>query len=162
AGSDWGISSTPVPTDVGPGEQVKISFRVNAPLVAGTYNLSTKMYVHTVAFGVPSPTVPVAVTVQPDAARFISHNVPTTVKAGSTFSVTVDMRNVGPSTWTFAGGYGLSPVSGSDGWGVTMVPLGAGDSIAPGQDKVFTFNCQAPAAAGNYTMRWQLNHQGVA
>jgi hypothetical protein len=162
SGSDWGIPSTPVVSPVGPGEQVKFSFRVYAPTVPGVYNLSTQMYDHTVAFGVSSPTVPVTVTVSPDAARFMSQKTPTTsVKASSVFSVTVDLRNVGTNTWTLAGGYGLEPVPGYYGWGITSVPLSGSDAIGQGQDKVFTFSCQAPATAGTYTMRWQMNHQGA-
>jgi len=161
SGSDWGTSSTPVVSPVGPGEKVKFSFRVYAPTVPGVYNLSTKMYDKTVAFGVSSPTVPVTVSLAADAARFVSQKVPSTsVKAGSTFSVTVDMRNVGTNTWTQAGGYALSPVPGYYAW-LPSVALAGSDSIAQGQDKVFTFNCVAPSSAGTYTMRWQMSRQGV-
>ena len=74
--------------------------------------------------------------------------------------MTVDMRNVGTNTWTQAAGYTLAPASGYPTWGITGVALSPSDSIAPGQDKVFTFTCLAPPTAGTYNMRWQMFHQG--
>lgn len=146
---------------IGPGETRTFTFRVYAPVSAGTYNLQFKMYVKGVSFGAVSPVAPVTVAVRQHAARFMSQIVPTSVKAGSTFGVTVLMRNVGTNTWTQAGDYVLAPVAGYPAWGVSGVQLAPADSIAQGQDKTFTFTCTAPSTPGSYTMRWQMYRPSV-
>lgn len=47
-----------------------------------------------------------------DCASYISQSVPTTAYTGEPFSVSVEMRNYGPNTWTAAGSYRL----GSQNW----------------------------------------------
>lgn len=161
-GANWGVSSVPfASTDaIGPGATKTFSFRVYAPLTSGVYNIQFKLYNHTTGFGVLSPLVPVTVSLRPDGSRFMVQAVPTSVKAGSTFTVTVDMRNVGTNTWTQATGFTLDPASGYPGWGITGVVLSPTDSIAQGQDKVFSFTCVAPPTLGTYNMRWQMFQQG--
>lgn len=162
-GSTFGVSSVFLNSAdiIAPGQSRTFSFNVFAPTTAGAYNLQFKMYKSTSSFGSLSLVAPVTVAVRQHAARFMTQTVPTSVKAGSTFSVTVDMRNVGTNTWTAAGGYGLAPVSGYPTWGVVKASLLAADSILQGADKVFTFNCLAPGSPGSYKMRWQMSRTSV-
>lgn len=160
--STWGVSNVSLNTTdaIAPGQSKSFKFYVYAPTIRGTYNFQCKMYKNLSSFGSLSTVLPIVVTVHPYAARYVTETTPSTVTAGSTFSISVDMRNVGTNTWTLASGYGLSPVAGNQAWGVTSIPLSAADSIVQGADKVFTFNCVAPATAGSYTMRWQM-HAGA-
>jgi len=157
-GSTWGVSSIGLnPADtIAPGQSKVFKFFVYAPTIGGVYTFQCKMYKNTSSFGPLSTSIPVVVTVNPYAARYVSEIAPATVSPGSTFSVTVDMRNVGTKVWTKAAGFALAPVIGEPTWGVSAIQLDASDSVSQGADKVFTFNCIAPSAAGSYTMRWQM------
>ena len=108
-----------------------------------------------VFFGAPSVNVPITVTELPDAALFVSQSVPSTVKAGSAFTVSVKMRNVGFNSWAY-GSYSLVAPSGYANWTTSAVSLSSGETIAHGNYKTFTFTCVAPATSGSYKMKWQM------
>jgi hypothetical protein len=77
------------------------------------------------------------------------------MSVGHTYNVSVTMQNGGTSTWT-AGKYFLVPLANV--WGVSSVPLTAGDSILPGQSKTFSFSVTAPAKSGTILSRWTMRH----
>lgn len=145
---------------IAPGDSKTFKFSVDAPVNGGQYPFQWRMSQGTASFGQASPPLTIPVVVKQHAARYVSQSVPTTVKAGSTFTVKVTMRNVGTNTWTQAGGYRLAIVDGS--WGVSSVPLAVSDNVARGQDKVFSITCTAPATPGHYTIRWQMRRQSTA
>ena len=91
-------------------------------------------------------------------AEFVSQIVPTLVLKGSTFAVTITMRNTGIQTWTSGLEFKLGSRNPPDNttWGLSRVSLGGGDAIATGQTKAFTFNCTAPATPGFYGMQWRM------
>ncbi len=158
SGSTWGVSSTQLSNGevVAPGAIRKFSFNIYAPTTPGTYTFQSKMYLNATSFGSLSPLVSVNVSLAADASRYVSQTEPASVKAGSTFTVKVDMRNVGSNNWTQGGGYVLAPASGYPTWNVTTVPLGVADSIGKGSDKVFTFSATAPPTPGTYNIRFQM------
>ena len=98
------------------------------------------------------------------AALFVSQSVPASMSAGQQYSVSVSMRNTGSTTWTAAQGIRLGAVNPYDNytWGMNRVSLAGGDSIAPGQEKVFTWNVTAPTTAGTYNFQWRMVRDGVA
>ena len=154
----WGVVSAPLAASdsIAPGQSKKFTYNIYAPTTPGTYMFQTRMYKHGSSLGPLSPAVTVAVALAADATRYVSQTVPSTVKAGATFNVTVTMRNVGTNTWTQAGGYVLAPASGYPTWNVTAIPLAVSDSIAPGSSKTFTFAATAPPTPGTYSMRFQM------
>ena len=156
--STWGFNRVALASNeaIKPGDPKKFQFRINAPLVAGTYNFQWQMRNGIGLFGQPSLNKAVVVSVAPDAAKYLSQTQASTVKVGASFAVTVKIQNVGTNTWTQPGGYNLAPSGSSSNWNVTSVSLGSLDSIAPSQTKTFSFTCKAPLAAGTYTMRFQL------
>ncbi len=156
--STWGITGAPLSNgeSILPGQTRKFSFNIYAPVTPGSYTFQTKMYKNGSSFGALSTAVLVNVTLAADASRYVSQSEPGAVTAGSTFTVKVDMRNVGSNTWTQAGGYVLVPAAGYPTWNVTTVPLGVADSIAKGSDKVFLFSATAPPTPGTYNIRFQM------
>jgi hypothetical protein len=162
----WGLKRVDLsPTEtILAGQAKSFKFNAIAPMNGGNYNFQWRMSQGTGAFGGASANVSIPVVVKQHAARYISQSVPTSAKAGATFSVTVTMRNVGTNTWTKASGYALASIEPdlNTRWGISTVPLGIADSIARGQNKVFTFNCVAPASPGTYTMRWIMHRQASA
>ncbi len=156
--STWGFNRLALSAgeSVAPGDTKKfIGFRVFAPTTPGTYNFQWSMR-HTTfgPFGQPSDNVPVVVSLATNAARYVSQTSPTSVKAGSTFNVSIRMRNVGTSTWTTGAGYGLAPILSTTNWGINVALVST--SIAPGVEKQFVITCHAPTTPGTYVFRWQM------
>ncbi|HYE98434.1 MAG TPA: NBR1-Ig-like domain-containing protein, partial [Planctomycetota bacterium] len=149
---------------VAPNAEKSFTWTVTAPATPGTYNFQWRMRESGVEwFGASSPNVAVVVSAPPtqtpaDDADFVSQNVPSTMTAGQTYSVTVVFKNVGTATWTSAAGYTLTSrnATGNTTWGMSSVPLAGTDSIAPNQQKTFTWTVTAPAAAGTYDFQWSL------
>lgn len=162
-GATWGVTSVALGSGdaILPGQSKTFSFPVYAPITAGAYNLQCKLYKGGSSFGATSTSGTATVTVRQHAARYMSQVVPSSVKAGTTFAITVTMRNVGTNTWTQAAGYGLSCDPSSLYWGVSKVFVAPSDSVGQGVDKVFTFNVTAPSTPGSYSMRWQMNRTSV-
>jgi len=46
-------------------------------------------------------------------------------------------------------------------WGNNRAYLSAGDSIAPGQSKTFSFTITAPATPGTYNFQWRMLQEGI-
>jgi glucose/arabinose dehydrogenase len=83
--------------------------------------------------------------------------------SGQQYMVSVTMRNTGGTTWTAAAAYRLGAINPYDNmtWGgFNRVGLAAGDSIAPGQQKTFTFSVIAPSQ-GTYNFQWRMVQDGV-
>jgi hypothetical protein len=116
-------------------------------------------------FGDLSANVAVSVTAGsgPNAA-FVTQSVPGAMTAGQSYSVSVTMQNTGGTTWTAAQLYRLGAVNPYDNttWGFNRVGLGSAESVAPGQQKTFSFTVKAPAVAGTYNFQWRMVQDGVA
>ena len=92
-----------------------------------------------------------------DGASFVSYaNVPTTMTAGSTATVTVRMRNTGTTTWTSTDGYRLGSRRPLDNvtWGLNRVSVPS--DVAPNATVDFTFAITAPAEVGSYKFSWRM------
>ncbi len=92
-----------------------------------------------------------------DDASFVSYsNVPATMTAGSSATVTVRMRNTGTTTWTSAAGYALGSRRPRDNvtWGLSRVSLPA--DVAPNATVDFTFAITAPATVQGHKFSWRM------
>ena len=96
----------------------------------------------------------------PDAfSNFISQTVPKTLLLpGETMTVSITMRNLGPSTWTAGQAFRLGSMS-DNGWpgGRAYLP----NDVPPNTDVTFTFPVTAPTTPGTYTFRWRMLQEGV-
>jgi len=94
-------------------------------------------------------------------AAFSGQSVPTTMTAGQVYTVTVNMRNNGTTTWISDESYNLGSRNPYDNvtWGGGRVPLAG--PVEPGQTAVFTFNVTAPATPGSYNFQWAMVQDGV-
>lgn len=95
-----------------------------------------------------------------NGATFVSQAVGTTMTAGSTQIVSVTMHNSGDTAWTQALEYKLGSENPRDNtiWlgSTNRVTLESGETISPGQDKVFAFTITAPTEPGNYNFQWRM------
>lgn len=155
---NWGFNRVSIPfgDSISNGQTENFAFNVIAPINAGTYNFQWRMHNSMGYFGAQSSTVPVTVTELPDAAVYVSQSVPSTVKAGSTFTVTVTMRNSGSNSWT-SNGYSLVPVPGYANWVSSGSTLSSSETVAHGATKTFTMTLVAPMKTGSYKTKWQMS-----
>jgi hypothetical protein len=161
----WGMNRVGLATgeSIAPGQQKMFVWTVTAP-PAGTYNFQWRMVQDGVAwFGDPSTNMVVNSTAGPPDAAFVSQSIPTTVGIGQQFTASVTMRNTGGTTWTAGALYKLGSINPQDtlAWGANRVALASGESIAPGQQKTFTWTARAPSGAGFYNFQWRMVQDGV-
>jgi RHS repeat-associated protein len=125
-------------------------------LVGGAHTLKLRA---TDNFGqVVTGTVTTAITVQTNNASAISRTVATSMVGGTSYPVTVVMRNSGTTTWTPAAGYALAPVPDNTAWVPAHIPLAT--TVAPGADATFTFNVTAPQDPATYPFQWRMSQEG--
>jgi hypothetical protein len=96
-------------------------------------------------------------------ATLVRSEVPGMLACGAAARSPVVFRNSGSTTWTSAEGYRLVAVDGRGALASgTEVELPAGTSVGPGREHTFELPLVAPATAGLYTTRWQMEREGVA
>lgn len=111
-----------------------------------------------------SPSYTLRASLPPDAAAFVSQNVPSTMAAGASGTVTVTMRNTGTQAWdnNVSYPYGLGSLNPQDNttWGLNRVSVG-GTPVLPSKTKDFTFTITAPQSGGIYNFQWRMVRDGV-
>lgn len=95
------------------------------------------------------------------AATIVSHTIPSAMKAGVGYTVSVTVRNDGTSTWTEPDGFRLGAVEDSDPFAAGRQNFPAGQAVRPGEVVTFTFQMTAPGQAGVYTTDWRMVHEFV-
>ncbi|HLL06023.1 MAG TPA: NBR1-Ig-like domain-containing protein [Myxococcaceae bacterium] len=97
-------------------------------------------------------------------AVFLSQAVPGRVAMGSTFNVTIQIRNTGTHAWTAGRNFRLGSQSAQDNtrWGTNRILLAAGETIHQGQTKAFTATLTAPTVPGSYLFQWRMIQENVA
>jgi uncharacterized protein DUF11/IPT/TIG domain-containing protein len=146
------------------GSTPAVSFSVidSGTIIATTPTASTMGPVNlVVTTPVGSATLVNGYTYTKNDAQFISQSVTTPMQGGTSYSVSVTMKNTGNTTWTNPGGYGLGSQTTGDPWGTTRVYLGGQESIAPQQQKTFTFNVIAPTNGSVYGFQWRMVQEFV-
>ncbi|MGA9767807.1 MAG: NBR1-Ig-like domain-containing protein, partial [Blastocatellia bacterium] len=151
---------------VPPGGQLDITFQAVAPATAGTYNFQWQVARDaSTPFGQMSTNVSIQVGGGgggggTNGAAFVTQNVPSSMTAGQSASVSVTMQNTGTTTWA-PGTYflGSRNPTGNSTWGLSQAALAS--SVAPGGQATFTFNIAAPSVAGTYNFQWGMSQNGV-
>jgi len=160
-GGLWGGNIPPLPSDVAPGSQVTFNFNVTAPSTPGTYNFQWRMRNNWGYLGDRTENVLVTVLAPSNQSEFVSQTVPTSMKAGEAYNVTIQMKNIGNTTWDAGTGYKLGSQNPQDNtrWGTSRAVLAS--PVPPGGTAVFTFVVWAPGKAGSYNFQWRMLREGV-
>jgi hypothetical protein len=94
-------------------------------------------------------------------ARLVSQDLPAIMQPGETRTIHLTMENTGSTSWTRSTLIRLGS-GGDDGfWTNARIELGSSETIAPGQQKAFTFQLTAPATPGYYYTFWRMVKEGV-
>lgn len=163
------------------------SFKITAPATAGTYNFGCQMVRDGVTwFGSEYTKSIQVVNAGQYEARLTSISAPDEIIEGQTASVSFTFKNIGTSAWTAANDYRLGSldqhaqnvkaipnrfewtnftnggISSSVFEGAQRANLAAGDSIAPGQSKTFTFDIIAPYGSGKHVVSARMVRDGYS
>jgi uncharacterized membrane protein len=142
---------------VAPGESVQFKFRVTAPSQSGSYDFQWQMQRDERFFGPPTTLHRIVVESGSNRVKFIGQVVPSAMDAGGEYTVMVQYKNLGKTTWSGSAGYQLvaqAPANNKT-WGVDRVMLD-NDAVGPGEVATIRFRIRAPLQAGDYDFQWQL------
>lgn len=110
-------------------------------------------------------TVTVLTATQGLSATFVAQSIPSAMRAGQPYTITVQMLNSGTTTWMSSGTnafrLGTQNAENNRNWNVTARAYLAG-SVATGQTATFTIPITAPSTPGTYNLQWQMVQELVA
>lgn len=143
---------------VAPGDTATFKFRVTAPQQSGSHDFQWQMQHDEHFFGPPTPAHRVVVESGSNRVKFISQVVPSAVNIGGEYTVMVQFKNLGKTTWSAANGFMLmsqNPANNRN-WGIDRVKLDGNQTVPPGEVATIRFKITAPLRAGEYDFQWQL------
>ena len=96
-----------------------------------------------------------------DDAEFEKQDVPDTMVAGMSYTVSVTLKNSGTTVWTDEGKYRLGSQRPQDNsiWG-GRVFLFPGKRVLPKKKITFSFTVKAPEKPGSYDFQWRMLREG--
>jgi len=159
----WGLPLTPLGSNerIAPGDSKKFKVSIKSLSRTGIYSLQFEMQKGGKAFGEKSVTQNIVVETRSNRVKFISQLLPNTMSAEETYSIVVQYKNNGSSTWTRNDGYRLRLVSQKKIWNITRVKMGKKDIVPPGEIATFRFKLKAPKKQGTYPIQWRMQKGGV-
>lgn len=143
---------------IAPGDTATFKFRVTAPQQSGSHDFQWQMQHDEHFFGPPTPAHRVVVESGSNRVKFISQVVPSAVNIGGEYTVMVQFKNLGKTTWSAANGFMLmsqNPANNRN-WGIDRVKLDGNQTVPPGEVATIRFKITAPLRAGEYDFQWQL------
>lgn len=143
---------------VAPGDTANFKFRVTAPQQSGSHDFQWQMQHDEHFFGPPTPAHRVVVESGSNRVKFISQVVPSAVNIGGEYTVMVQFKNLGKTTWSAGNGFMLmsqNPANNRN-WGIDRVKLDGNQTVPPGEVATIRFKITAPLRAGEYDFQWQL------
>ena len=153
-----------------PSATVPPSVTVSAGSTTATFSIQThnSTFLPIVANVITSfgtdPNYKAALTINPqNGGQFINQSVPTTMVKGKKYSVSLQYKNTGLTTWNTDYGYGLQSRNPANNiiWGFNRLPLTNGP-IAPGATGTFSAQLTAPSTAGAYNFQWLPIEDAIA
>ena len=141
---------------IAPGDIATFKFRVTAPQQSGSHDFQWQMQHDERFFGPPTPEHRVVVEAGSNRVKFISQVVPSAMNIGGEYTVMVQFKNLGKTTWSNATGFMLMPQNppNNHNWGTDRVKLDS--AVPPGEVATIRFKITAPLKAGEYDFQWQL------
>ncbi len=141
-----------------PGESVMFRFRVTAPSQSGSYDFQWQMQRDDRFFGPPTTLHRIIVESGSNRVKFIGQVVPSAMDVGGEYTIMVQYKNLGKTTWSGAGGYQLvaqNPANNKT-WGIDRVKFEPDQNVGPGEVATIRFKVRAPLQPGDYEFQWQL------
>ncbi|MBY0014697.1 NBR1-Ig-like domain-containing protein [Paenibacillus typhae] len=106
-------------------------------------------------------TIPLPTYAADKEATIVSHTIPSTMQAGTTYPVSITVRNDGTRDWSAEELYRLGDVNDSDPFSYGRKLILNGKIIKPGEYITFSFDMTAPSSSGSYLTDWRMLQEGV-
>jgi cysteine-rich repeat protein len=158
----WGLTQKAVTAVTTNGQNTTISFNITAPAAGGTYAHHWQLrHIAGQNQGFFGAIINLPVTVDPNqpvpyASQVVSQGIPALVTVGTTNTFTVTMKNTGTQPWNTTN-FMLYTVNSPVGlWTRLQTPLNAGETIAAGASRTFSFPTVAPSTPGTYASQWRM------
>jgi cysteine-rich repeat protein len=157
----WGVTQPAVTATTATGQNATINFNVTAPATPGTYHQKWQMRKMSGAganfFGA---LIDVTVTVGSGAANLnaavASQTIPNPMTAGKAYTFAITMQNTGTTSWSGTDFALYSTNTPANVWGVVQQNLGASETIAAGESRLFNLAVVAPSTPGTYASSWRM------
>lgn len=96
-----------------------------------------------------------------NGAEFVAQEIPE-LNPGAAVNVSITMKNTGTTAWTNTANIKLGSIAPVNNftWGLNRVSLNEGDSILPGEEKIFAFEITVPDNDGIFVFQWQMVQEG--
>lgn len=99
----------------------------------------------------------------PNNATFVSQSlIPSSMRAGQPYLLSVTMKNTGSASWPAGGAFKLGSQGPQDNWNWGVNRFVLPSAVASGQTVVFSMAVTAPLAPGSYAFQWRMVQEGVA
>jgi len=147
---------------VKPGDSKTFRVPIKALSRSGIFSLQFELRRNGRSFGEKSATQNIVVETRSNRVKFISQLLPNTMAANDEYSIVVQFKNNGTSTWTKTDGYKIQLVSRKNVWGLSHVDLSTNDIIPPGEIATFRFKLKAPTKMGSYPIQWRMKKRNVS
>lgn len=154
----WNIPRTLLESNerIKPGDTKDFKINIQALSRTGIYSLQFEMQKDGRSFGKKSKTQNIVVETRSNRVKFISQLLPNTMAADESYSIVVQFKNNGTSTWTRNKGYKLRLISKKNVWNISRVKMSKGDIVTPGDIATFRFKLTAPGKMGTYPIQWRM------
>ena len=142
--------------EIKPGQFKKFRIRVKALSRTGIFSLQFELKQNNQTFGEKSEKLAIIVETRSNRVKFISQLLPNTMEAGERYSVVVQFKNNGTSTWSRAKGYKLRLKTNRKAWKISKIKMNKNEVVPAGEVVTFRFKLTAPSKPGNYPIQWQM------
>jgi len=96
-----------------------------------------------------------------DKSQAMAQFAPSNMEAGKKYSVMLQFKNTGNTTWTSSSHMlGSKNPSNNQFWGTKRIKIASGDAIRPGGTLTAKFSVTAPSKPGTYNFQWQMMRTG--
>jgi len=146
---------------IAPGDIKKFEIKLTAPDRTGIYGIQFQVMHGGNTVSSNSKAKMVVVENRSNRVKFISQLLPETMETNQEYSVMIQFKNNGSSTWTRKKNFKLGLKTGRNIWNTTIVNMVRSMVVPPGEVVTFQFNLKAPAKAGVYNIQWQMKKGNV-
>ena len=141
---------------IAPGDKKTFSIKVTAPNRTGIYGLQFQMMRNGNTMSSNSKAKMIVVENRVNRVKFISQLLPERMETGQKYSIVIQYRNNGTSTWSRNNNYKLALNSRRGIWDTSTVRMDKTTVVSPGNIVTFQFDLVAPNKPGRYPIQWRM------
>ncbi len=139
-----------------PGHSKTFLVKLTAPGRTGIYGLQFQLLRGTNTISPNSKVKMIVVESKANRVKFISQLLPEKMETSKQYTVVVQFKNNGTSTWSRNKNYKLGLKTRRGVWNTSTIFMNKSWVVPPGEIVTFQFNLTAPDKPGRYPIQWQM------